>query len=170
MRLARGRDRSRWRLPAARRRRRRRRRDAPAPVIRGRRSSRGRSSAATTISRSSPCAPGETLASLAERYLGDPGKAWWIAQFNNITTVRAGQTIVVPLRMRNPLGVYASGYQTIPILCYHRFGASGRKLNVTPAAFEQQMEYLARNGYTVITLPRLARFLDGKERCRPSPS
>ena len=32
--------------------------------------------------------PGDTLASLAERYLGDAGKAWWIAQFNNITTLR----------------------------------------------------------------------------------
>jgi len=106
---------------------------------------------------------GETLASLAERYLGDAGKAWWIAQFNNITSVRAGQIVIVPLRLRNPLGVYANGYQTIPILCYHRFGTKLSKLNVTPAAFEQQMDYLARNGYTVVTMPRLARFLEGKE-------
>jgi peptidoglycan/xylan/chitin deacetylase (PgdA/CDA1 family) len=106
---------------------------------------------------------GETLASLAERYLGDADKAWWIAQFNNVTSVRAGQIVVVPLRQRNPLGVYANGYQTVPILCYHRFGTRPTKLNVTPAAFEQQMDYLARNGYTVVTLPRLARFLEGKE-------
>jgi peptidoglycan/xylan/chitin deacetylase (PgdA/CDA1 family) len=108
-------------------------------------------------------ASGETFASLAERYLGDAGKGWWIAQFNNITSLRAGQIVIVPLRVRNPLGVYASGYQTIPILCYHRFGTRPSKLNVTPAAFEQQMEYLARNGYTVVTMPRLARFLEGKE-------
>src|SRR4029079_8939246 len=57
----------------------------------------------------------------------------------------------------------ASGYQTIPILCYHRFGPRATKLNVAPAAFEAQMEYLARNGYTVIPLKRLARFLQGKE-------
>ena len=106
---------------------------------------------------------GETLASLAERHLGDAGKAWWIAQFNNVSSVRAGQILVVPLRQRNPIGVYASGYQTIPILCYHRFGAKVSKLNVTPQAFEQQMDYLARNGYTVVTLQRLARFLEGKE-------
>lgn len=106
---------------------------------------------------------GDTLASLADRYLGDAGKAWWIAQFNGVSTVRAGQTIVIPLRIRNAVGVYASGYQTIPILCYHRFGARSTKLNVAPAAFEAQMEYLARNGYTVITLKRLARFLEGKE-------
>ena len=106
---------------------------------------------------------GETMASLAERYLGDAGKAWWIAQFNGITTVRAGQTIVIPLRIRNAIGVYANGYQTIPILCYHRFGVRETKLNVAPAAFEAQMDYLARNGYTVIPLKRLARFLEGKE-------
>jgi peptidoglycan/xylan/chitin deacetylase (PgdA/CDA1 family) len=106
---------------------------------------------------------GETLASLAERYLGDAGRAWWIAQFNGTPTVRAGQMIVIPLRIRNTVGVYASGYQTIPILCYHRFGTRATKLNVAPAAFEAQMEYLARNGYTVITLKRLARFLQGKE-------
>lgn len=106
---------------------------------------------------------GETLASLAEHYLGDANKAWWIGQFNNVTSVRAGQIVVVPLRQRNAIGVYANGYQTVPILCYHRFGAKPSKLNVSPAAFEQQMDYLARNGYTVVTLPRLARFLEGRE-------
>ena len=106
---------------------------------------------------------GETLASLAERYLGDAGKAWWIAQLNNASTVREGQIVVVPLRQRNAIGVFANGYQTVPILCYHRFGTKTSKLNVTPAAFEQQMEWLARNGYTVVTLARLARFLEGKE-------
>ena len=106
---------------------------------------------------------GETMASLAERYLGDAGKAWWIAQLNNASAVREGQIVVIPLRQRNAIGVFANGYQTVPILCYHRFGTKTSKLNVTPAAFEQQMEWLARNGYTVVTLARLARFLDGKE-------
>lgn len=106
---------------------------------------------------------GETPASLAERYLGDAGKAWWITQQNNATTLREGQVVVIPLRQRNAIGVFANGYQTVPILCYHRFGAKNSKLNVTPAAFEQQMDWLARNGYSVVTLERLARFLDGKE-------
>ena len=106
---------------------------------------------------------GETVASLAERYLGDPAKAWWISQLNNVTTLREGQIVVIPLRQRNAIGVFANGYQTVPILCYHRFGVKTSKLNVTPAAFEQQMDWLARNGYTVITFARLARFLEGKE-------
>ena len=106
---------------------------------------------------------GDTLRSLAHQFLGDAGNAWWIEQFNNVATVRAGETIVIPLRMRNAVGVYANGYQTIPVLCYHRFGVGSSKLTVAPAAFEAQMEYLARNGYTVIPLQRLARFLQGKE-------
>lgn len=106
---------------------------------------------------------GESLGSLAQRYLGDFNRAWWIAQFNNITAVRAGQIVTIPLRLHNPLGVYANGYQTVPILCYHRFGTRATKLNVTPAAFEAQMDYLARNGYTVVSMKRLARFLEGKE-------
>ncbi len=106
---------------------------------------------------------GDTLEGLAKRYLDDAGKAWWIAQFNNLTSVRTGQIVVVPLRQRNPLGVVATGYQAVPILCYHRFGPRATKLNVTPQSFEQQMEFLARNGYTVITFERLQRFLAGKE-------
>ncbi len=33
--------------------------------------------------------------------LGRRERAWWIAQFNNVTSVRPGQIVVVPLRMRN---------------------------------------------------------------------
>jgi peptidoglycan/xylan/chitin deacetylase (PgdA/CDA1 family) len=107
--------------------------------------------------------PGDTLATLAQRHIGDASRAWWIAQFNGISAVRPGQVVVVPLRWRNPTGVQAGGYQTVPILCYHRFGPKASKLNVSAAAFEAQMDYLARNGYTVIPLQRLARFLEGKE-------
>lgn len=106
---------------------------------------------------------GDTYAALAERYLGDAALAWRVSQFNEAAPLRPGQTVVVPLTNRNPIGVYASGVQTVPVLCYHRFGPRASKLNVTPAAFEAQMEYLARNGYAVISMKRLARFLEGKE-------
>ncbi len=106
---------------------------------------------------------GDDLAALAERYLGDPRNAWWIAEFNGIEQIRSGQDVVIPLRPRNSVGVYASGIQTVPILCYHRFGSNRSKLTVTPAAFEAQMEYLVRSGYRVIPLSRLTSFLEGKE-------
>jgi peptidoglycan/xylan/chitin deacetylase (PgdA/CDA1 family) len=111
-------------------------------------------------------APGEDLDALAQRFLGDRSKRWWISEFNNIDEVRPGQTVVIPLKATNPTGVYANGFQTIPILCYHRFGSRSSQLAVSPAAFEAQMDYLARNGYHVIPLARLAGFL---ERGEPIP-
>jgi peptidoglycan/xylan/chitin deacetylase (PgdA/CDA1 family) len=106
---------------------------------------------------------GEDLASLAGRYLGDPARAWQIAEFNELTEVRPGQVIVIPLRQHNPMGVRVNGYQTVPILCYHRFGPRASKLTVTAVAFETQMDYLARNGYRVISMQQLASFLEAKE-------
>jgi peptidoglycan/xylan/chitin deacetylase (PgdA/CDA1 family) len=111
-------------------------------------------------------APGEDLDALAQRFLGDRSKRWRISEFNNIDEVRPGQTVVIPLKAANPSGVYANGYLTVPILCYHRFGTRSSQLAVTPAAFEAQMDYLARNGYHVIPLARLAGHL---ERGEPIP-
>jgi peptidoglycan/xylan/chitin deacetylase (PgdA/CDA1 family) len=106
---------------------------------------------------------GDDFASLAERYLGDSSKGWWIAEFNGIDQVRAGQDVVIPLRPRNAIGVYPTGFQTIPILCYHRFGPNKSAMTLSASAFEAQMEYLSRNGYRVVSLAQFARFLDGKE-------
>jgi len=105
-------------------------------------------------------AAGDTAETLAQRYLGDARKAWWIAEANS--EIRPGQVVVIPLRLHNRIGVYHDGYQAIPILCYHRFGARASKLTVTPAAFAAQMQYLARNGYHVVPLSRIEDFLAGK--------
>jgi peptidoglycan/xylan/chitin deacetylase (PgdA/CDA1 family) len=109
----------------------------------------------------------DTPATLAARCLGDAGKAWQVREANSPEALRPGQIAAIPLRVRNPVGVQANGYQTVPILCYHRFGNRWGKLAVTPAAFEAQMEHLARNGYHVISLKQLARFLEGTEALPP---
>jgi peptidoglycan/xylan/chitin deacetylase (PgdA/CDA1 family) len=106
--------------------------------------------------------PGDDASTLAQQYLGDARRSWWITETNG-GSVRPGQAIVIPLQARNRIGVYPDGFQTVPALCYHRFGNKASKLTVTPAAFAAQMEYLAQNGYTVIPLSRLGDFLDGKE-------
>jgi len=104
----------------------------------------------------------DSAESLAQRYLGDARKGWWITEHNG-AEVRAGQVVVIPLVLRNRIGVYADGFQTIPVLCYHRFGTRASKLTVTPAAFAAQMDYLARNAYHVLTLKELAAFVAGRE-------
>ena len=49
-------------------------------------------------------------------------------------------------------GVNGDGVQTVPILCYHRFGSGSSKMLVAPAQFEAQLEWLARNHYKVCLL------------------
>jgi peptidoglycan/xylan/chitin deacetylase (PgdA/CDA1 family) len=111
---------------------------------------------------------GDTYATLSQRFLDDAGKAWWLSRFNHDEPLEAGALVAVPLQVRNAVGVYPSGYQTISVLCYHRFGTrGGSRLNVTAAAFEAQMDYLARNGFTVVPMARLAGFLDGKAALPP---
>jgi len=106
---------------------------------------------------------GDDFAKLAQQYLGDARKGWWIAEFNGIERVQPGQDIVIPLRARNPIGVYPDGYQTVTILCYHRFGTKRSAMTMEPSTFEAQMDYLARNGYHVVSMEQFARFIQGKE-------
>ncbi len=105
---------------------------------------------------------GDTSAALARRYLGDAAKYWVIEDFNNAKNFTPGQEIVIPLRSPNPAGVYANGYQTVPILCYHRFGSDKSKMVVAPDDFARQMEYLAQHDYRVIRISELIEFLQGK--------
>jgi peptidoglycan/xylan/chitin deacetylase (PgdA/CDA1 family) len=106
---------------------------------------------------------GETLRSIAEQFLGAADRDWVIADANNINRVTAGQPLVVPLKPFNAVGVQADRYQTVPILCYHRFGGAPNKMAVSPATFAAQLDWLARNDYRVIRLSQLTGFLQGRE-------
>lgn len=108
-------------------------------------------------------APGDTLESLAAAYLGDARLAWRIAEFNRVTRVVPGRDLVIPLRPTNPRGIYPHGYQTVPILSYHRFGNGQGRLGVSQSAFAAQMSYLAREGYHIIPLRALRGFLVGAQ-------
>ena len=109
--------------------------------------------------------PNDTLRSLAGKYLGDQSKGWVIAELNNVRKVKAGQEVVIPMRPLSGTGVYSNGYQTVPILTYHRFTPGGQrcdKLAVTENAFVDQLGYLKANGYSVIDFRDLADFLAGR--------
>ncbi|HEX4883174.1 MAG TPA: polysaccharide deacetylase family protein [Casimicrobiaceae bacterium] len=111
--------------------------------------------------------PGDTLAALAQRWLGEAGRRHVLAEFNRIDEVRAGEPVAIPLAPGDAKGIGAAGVQAVTILCYHRFGPKASSLTVTPQAFEAQMNWLAKNGYTVVALERLAGFLDGREALPP---
>ena len=107
----------------------------------------------------------DSLGSLAATYLGDRKKAWQIGEFNGIARVKAGDEIVIPLRQTNRAGLYRNGFIKVPILVYHHFSPRGRKcskVTVTAEAFEAQLAYLKRHGYSVITFRDLAAFLEGR--------
>ncbi len=106
---------------------------------------------------------GETLKSIAAQLLGSEDQDWKIAEANGITRPQAGQPLIVPLKALNPTGVHADRYQTIPILCYHRFGGAAGKMSVSPDTFAAQLDWLARNDYRVIRLSQLTGFLQGRE-------
>lgn len=109
---------------------------------------------------------GDTLESVARELLGSESRAWEIAGFNGISALQQGEAIAVPLRPVNPLGVSANGYQTVPILCYHRLGPQTNLMVMPRETFAAQMEYLARNNYNVVRLADLPDFLVGR---RPLP-
>lgn len=109
--------------------------------------------------------PQDTLASLADSYLHDPSKGWFIAEFNEITALKPGQVIIIPLKPYNRGGLSPSGYQTVPVLCYHKFSkAVSDKMTVLEEDFEKQMRFLHENGYHVISLDQLFGFLNFKDQ------
>lgn len=105
----------------------------------------------------------ESLRSIAAQFLGSEDKHWVIGDANGINRVEAGQPLIVPLKALNPIGVGADQYQTVPILCYHRFGGAPNKMAVSPSNFAAQLDWLARNDYHVIRLSQLMGFLQGRE-------
>lgn len=108
---------------------------------------------------------GDTAATLAQRVLGDPSKAWMIEDYTGASRFEAGQTVVIPRREWNPAGVDESGYQIVPVLVYHNLGPQpkGRML-MAATRFEEQMRYLKREGYRVISLRDFLEFTAGKRQ------
>ncbi len=105
---------------------------------------------------------GDTWTDLADAYLKDKSKDWLVADFNKTGEIIPGQQIIIPLVHPNPIGIYSSGYQTVMILCYHRFGRNKSRMVMTPDDFDNQMAYLQKNGYRVIPLSSIHSFLKGE--------
>lgn len=112
---------------------------------------------------------GDRLTAIAARLLGSAEGAWTIAELNGVAEAEAGVPLTVPLQPLNPLGVTADHVQTVTILCYHRFGSGNSKMVMSPARFEAQLDWLARNGYRVVRLSELAEFMAGR-RALPARS
>ena len=96
----------------------------------------------------------ETAETLAKAHLGDASKAWMIEDFSGGRRVfKPGERVVAPKRPWNLSGVEPNGYQLVPILVYHNLGPQSKgRLVLGADAFAEQMRYLEREGYRVVTL------------------
>jgi peptidoglycan/xylan/chitin deacetylase (PgdA/CDA1 family) len=87
-----------------------------------------------------------------------------IAEANPGAGFRGGEQVVIPLKRANKAGVYPDGYQTVPILTYHRFSDDcPSPLCMPTAVFKQQMRYLKENGYHALTPEELLAFLEYRQ-------
>lgn len=102
-----------------------------------------------------------TPSKLAERFLGDKNKSWMIKEANPDASFSRGRSIVIPLKDKNKGGIHEEGFQTIPVLTYHRFSDKCSSPLCIPArVFDQQMRYLKENGYRVLTPEEFLAFLE----------
>ncbi|MFH1148075.1 MAG: polysaccharide deacetylase family protein [Pseudomonadota bacterium] len=109
--------------------------------------------------------PGDTLSSLALKYLGDESMHWFIADFNDIRAIAPGQVLLIPLGPYERGGLKPGGYQVVPVLCYHNFSRTeSDAMTVTERAFEEQMRLLKDGGYRVITIDEFFDFLEFKRQ------
>lgn len=108
---------------------------------------------------------GDTLSSLAEKYLDDPEKAWMIAEFNKTKIIEPGSQVIIPLKPFNLGGLKPDGYQVVPVLCYSIVEEEGLTGPITGlTGFERQMEYLKKNNFQVISLERFMEFLNYRDQ------
>jgi peptidoglycan/xylan/chitin deacetylase (PgdA/CDA1 family) len=109
--------------------------------------------------------PGDTAETLAERHLGEAAKAWMITDYMGRDTFAAGDQVIIPLRPWNPAGVETNGYQLVPILCYHNLAQQAKgRLVLAASSFEEQMRYLKKEGYRVISLGEFVEFMSLKRQ------
>ncbi|MBP2689253.1 MAG: Polysaccharide deacetylase [Deltaproteobacteria bacterium] len=105
--------------------------------------------------------PGDTFSSLAAEHMGDASLSWFVAEFNGIDTLAPGSALVIPRKAPNPGGLIPGGFQTVPVLVYHKFSRSAADLmTVRESDFEAQMRFLKEKGYHVIPMDRFFGFLN----------
>ena len=105
--------------------------------------------------------PGDTFSSLAEKYLQDSSLDWVISEFNGSDRLSPGEELIIPLKYRGRGGLSLSGYQTVPVLVYHKFAKKSTDLmTLAEGAFEEQMRFLKENGYRVVSIDAFFDFLD----------
>lgn len=107
-----------------------------------------------------PREQGVALGDLARRYYGSEREIWRIEDAHDPHSPGSAAFITIPLKEKNKGGLFADGYQTVPILCYHKFGSHNPSpLNTPPGIFRQHLVFLRDNGFRTISPDMLLDFL-----------
>lgn len=112
---------------------------------------------------------GQSFEDIAQVFYGDAADSWQIREVNVDQSGRAGQVVAVPFKPNNVTSVYADGYRTIPILCYHQFTGKSEgthELEISAAKFEKQIRYLIDSRFKFLSFADLETILEG---ARPIP-
>jgi len=107
-----------------------------------------------------PREKGVALGDLSRRYYGSERDIWRIEDAHDPHSPGSAAFITIPLKEKNKGGLFADGYQTVPILCYHKFGSHNPSpLNTPPGIFRQHLVFLRDNGFRTISPDMLLDFL-----------
>ncbi len=99
--------------------------------------------------------------SLAARFLQNESKGWLIARFNRQQRVLPGKPLIIPQQPVYLGGVNEQSLQAVPVLVYHQFAEDhSDKMTIKAEDFYEQMLWLKKNGYAVISLDQLLDFMD----------
>ncbi|KEO81939.1 hypothetical protein EL26_18090 [Tumebacillus flagellatus] len=77
-----------------------------------------------------------------------------------VTVLYSGAYLRMHSRPAAPIHAYMPQAK-VPILMYHSIAEPGKDLSVSTKDFEEQLKWLAENGFTPITLGQLERYWDG---------
>lgn len=112
---------------------------------------------------------GQSIASLAEVFLGSAEEQWQIQEVNANENPGTGDLVAVPNTPVNASGIYHRSYRTLPILCYHQFTTTdspAHKLELRAKDFEAQLRYLRDNEYQILSFAEAAEVMRG-DRAMP---
>lgn len=102
-----------------------------------------------------------SLDALARQYYGSERDVWRIEDAYDPDSPGSDSFITIPLKEKNKGGLFADGYQTVPILCYHKFIPNNPSpLNTPPDIFRRHLAFLKDNGFRTISPDMLLGFLE----------
>ncbi len=66
--------------------------------------------------------------------------------------------------------IFAEKTMNVPVLCYHNIAMTPGSMNMTPERFEAELKWLKDNGFTVVPLKEVVKYLQGTRDTLPTKS